>query len=318
MKSSYQFFKIVIFLVFIGSLFISCSEKEKDQQTNLGLDATEKRIIDKKDKIPLTDDFKTYWYGGEAEITSYELKQARYGEMRDGKAVLVYVTEPFLADKQVKADGNKEDNVSVLKLNYTKNYLTGIYPYSIMGSSFYPVYDNQHALKLSLSVQEWCGHVYAQINNRIKFEVASHSYFEDEADQSFTLEKTILENELWNKIRINPENLPLGSLKIIPSLEYIRLAHKELKEYKAIATLEKNGGTSAYRLNYPELERTLSIRFSTVFPYTIESWEETFVDGFGAKSQKLTTTAEKIKTIKSAYWQKNSNGDVFLRDSLSL
>ncbi len=315
MKPSFHPNKIIIALIFCACFLSSCSEKTKDQQNDLELSKTDNATVYKG---ALTDDFKAYWYVGEAEITSYELKQARYGEMRHGKAVLIYVTEPFLADKQVKADGNKVDNISVLKLNYTKNYLTGIYPYSIMGSSFYPVYDNQHALKLSLSVQEWCGHVYAQINNRVKFEVTSHSYFENEADQNFTLEKTILENELWNKIRINPENLPVGSLKIIPSLEYIRLAHKELKEYSAIATLEKSGEIGSYKIDYPELERTLSIRFSTLFPYTIESWEETFVGGFGAKSQKLTTTAKKIKTIKSAYWQKNSNSDVFLRDSLSL
>ena len=33
-----------------------------------------------------------YWYAGEAEITSYELNQARYGEIHKGKAVTVFVT----------------------------------------------------------------------------------------------------------------------------------------------------------------------------------------------------------------------------------
>ncbi|MEL6484568.1 MAG: septum formation inhibitor Maf, partial [Bacteroidota bacterium] len=132
----------------------------------------------KNPKKPLSEDFKKYWYSGEAELTSYTLQQARYGELRDGEAVLIFVTEPFLPDVQVKADGSSPTNVPVLKLNATKNYLTGIYPYSIMSSTFYPVHDNQHALKTSLSIQEWCGHIYSQLNNREQFEFTSHSYFE--------------------------------------------------------------------------------------------------------------------------------------------
>lgn len=318
MKTYFKLGKIVFAVVFWSCVLSSCSDKTKEKQTDISIISGAKGASDKRSKKTLSEDFKKYWYAGEAEITSYTLEQARYGEMREGKAVLVYVTEPFLAEEQVKADGTHPNNIPVLKLNYTKNYLTGIYPYAVMGSSFYPVHDNQHAIKISLSVQEWCGHVYTQINNKDKFEITSHSYFENEADQKFTLEKTILENELWNKIRIEPKSLPVGSLQVIPSLEYIRLAHKKLKDYTVTATLDNIGAISVYTLRYPELDRTLAISFSSEFPYEIESWEETFVDGFGSKAQKLTTTGKKIRTIKSAYWEKNSNGDVFLRDSLSL
>ncbi|MGB5272779.1 MAG: septum formation inhibitor Maf [Flavobacteriaceae bacterium] len=269
-------------------------------------------------KKALSNAFKAYWYAGEAEITSYELDQARYGEMREGKAVLIYVTEPFLADKQVKADGNHPDNIPVLKLNTTKNYLTGIYPYSIMTSSFYPVNDDQHALKVSFSSQEWCGHVYAQLNNRDQFEVMSHSYFEKEADETLQLGKTVLENELWNKLRLDPESLPLGNLDIVPSFEYIRLSHKTFKAYKANAKLTQNNGLYAYEIDYPELERNLTIYFITSFPYSIEGWTETFKSGFGPNAMAMTSTAKKIKTIKSPYWQQNSNGYLSLRDSLGL
>ena len=79
--------------------------------------------------------FNKYWYAGEAEITSYELEQARYGEIHKGTSVLVFVTEPFSRSKQVKLDNWRDqspDNVSVMKLNMTKKFLTGIYPYSMM------------------------------------------------------------------------------------------------------------------------------------------------------------------------------------------
>lgn len=306
---------LVVLLAAIFTTFQSCNSKVAN-------DTKEDSVTPKKEtespRKKLSQEFKDYWYSGTAEITSYELEQARYGEIRTGKAVMIYVTEPFLKDKQVKADNASSDNVPVLKLNATKKYLTGIYPYSIMTSSFYPVYDNQHALKVSFSAQEWCGHVYAQINNKEAFQVMSRSYFESEGDQDFNLKKTVLENELWNKLKIDPENLPQGTHQIIPSLEYVRLSHKELKAYDAEATLTNSDGFYTYEITYPELERSLSITFGNAFPYPIESWSETSKSGFGPDAQILTSKATKIKTINAPYWQKNHNKDLYLRDSLGL
>ncbi len=312
-------FKMILFsLSILSMLFVSCNEKAKGNTVETSMNTSMDVDLVKTPAKKLSEDFKKYWYAGDAEITSYQLEQARYGEIREGKAVLIYVTEPFLADKQVKADRNNPSNIPVLKLNSTKKYLTGIYPYSIMGSTFYPVSDNQHAVKVSASVQEWCGHVYAQINNRTQFEFTSHSYFESEADQQTSLEKAVLENELWNKIRINPENLPLGTFKAIPSLEYVRLRHKELKAYDAIAKSTKEGEITTYTLSYPSLERSLSIRYTTAFPYTIESWEESFKSGFGANAKTLISKATKLKQLKTPYWGQNRNKHLVLRDSLGL
>ena len=309
--------KSVFFLTMALSVGVtSCNEKESiDTEKEISKNQKDKAV---KAKTELSETFKSYWYAGDAEITSYQLQQARYGETRDGKAVLVYVTEPFLPEAQVKADESHPDNVPVLKLNMTKNYLTGIYPYSIMTSSFYPVHDNQHALKLSFSAQEWCGQVYAQLNNREQFDVMSHSYFESEGDQNVKLEKTILESEIWNKIRIDPSNLPVGEFDVIPSLEYIRLAHIQLKAYKANLSLSENNGVSTYEIAYPELERSVKINFATEFPYAIEGWSETAKSGFGANAKSLTSTATKMKTYKTPYWQQNGNKDLALRDSLGL
>jgi hypothetical protein len=317
MKSTLKIAKGFSLLILTLVVLVSCSENKKDKATDIALNEEVKEAIS-LEKNELSKDFKAYWYAGKAEITSYKLEQARYGEMREGNAVLIYVTEPFLNDKQVKADGNNPDNIPVLKLNSTKNYLTGIYPYSIMNSSFYPVHDNQHALKLTFSSQEWCGQVYTQLNNRAKFEVASHSYFESEADQELQLDKAVLENEIWNKIRINPENLPQGNFNMIPSLEFSRLTHKELKSYSATASLTNNGKQQTYEVNYPELKRTLKINFSTQFPYTIESWSDSFTSGYGANAKTLTSTGTKIKTLNTPYWRQNGNKDLYLRDSLGI
>ena len=314
MKSSISIFTTSFLLLIL--LVVGCKQ-ENDRETST--DAVPAKKPEKQmPKNLLSEDFKAYWYGGEAEITSYQIAQARYGELRDGKAVLIYVTEPFLPEEQVKANNSDPENVSVLKLNATKKFLTGIYPYSIMSSTFYPVYDNQHALKTSLSVQEWCGHVYSQLNSREQLEFTSHSYFEGEADQAFSMEKNILENELWTKIRINPDNLPQGEVSIIPSLEFLRLKHQEVKAYKAIAQLSSKEGITTYTISYPELERNLMVNFTTNFPYSIESWEEEFKSGFGSSAKTLTTSATKIKTLKMAYWKQNENKNLVLRDSLGL
>lgn len=273
----------------------------------------QKQAESNKPFIP-NDEFKDYWFSGQAEISSFRLEQARYGEMREGTAALIFVTEDFLPGKQVKADQANNDNVSLLKLNSTKKFNTGIYPYSIMQSTFYPISNNQHAMKVSCSVQEWCGHVYTQLNNRSEFEIDSHSYFESEADQNFSLDKAILENELWTRLRIDPQSLPTGNFKAIPSLEFIRLKHIELKAYEAQAELTE----TAYKIDYPELKRTLNIQFNSEFPYDITSWEETFESGFGNDAKALTTKATRMKLIKSDYWTKNSTKNDGLRDTLNL
>lgn len=307
----------VVILALTFTVFESCKENTADEKEQaIALNTEVEKNVSPKNQ--LSGEFKAYWYSGKAEVTSYKLEQARYGELREGNSVLIYVTEPFRAQKQVKADSDNPDNIPVLKLNSTKNYLTGIYPYSIMTSSFYPVHDNSHALKVSFSSQEWCGQVYAQLNNKEGFEILSHSYFESEGDEKLQLEKTVLENEIWNKIRVNPSELPIGEIDIIPSLEYIRLSHKELKSYKAKTSVSINGSIKTYEISYPELNRTLKINFTVSFPHTIESWTETSQSGYGAKAQLLTSTATKIKTLNTPYWQQNDNKDLYLRDSLGL
>ena len=303
------FWYLLGFITFI----ISCKNgepKEKVLAENL---ATETKANINSTQH-LSQKFKDYWYAGEAEISSYQLEQARYGEIRQGNAVLIYVTEDFLPNKQVKADNYNRSNIPVLKLNATKKFNTGIYPYSVMQSSFYPVSNAAHAIKVSSSMQEWCGHVYVQLNNREQFEITSHSYFENEADQHFKMDKAILENELWTQLRIDPKSLPIGDLQIVPAFEFARLRHVPIKPYKANASLKDN----SYTINYPDLNRTLAITFNPDFPYDILEWVETFKSGFGANAKMLTSKATKLKTMKLPYWQKNSNADEVLRDTLLL
>ena len=45
-------------------------------------------------------------------------------------------------------------------------------------------------------------------------------------------------------------------------------------------------------------------------------WKNT--SGFGKNAKQMTSTATKIKTLKTPYWQQNRNKDLSLRDSLGL
>src|SRR5690606_28808422 len=229
-------FKTLFFLL-IFNVFTGCnSSEEKGDSTPI---SSKNEELKSETQRNISNEFKNYWYGGKAEITSYSLMQERYGEIREGTAVNIFVTEDFLPEVQVKANNFSEENISVLKLNQMKNFNTGIYPYSIMSSTFSPIAHSGHPLKVSSGVQEWCGQVYMQLNNRDNFEIESHSYFEGEADQKLSLPKTWVENEIWNLIRINPEELPTGDIMIVPSFEYLRLRHKEIKQHSAFASLKQ-------------------------------------------------------------------------------
>ena len=86
----------ILFWAIIGLLaLMSSCKKESPSKVIASHLETENKVEAYSDKKELSKAFKTYWYAGEAEISSYKLEQERYGEMRDGHAILVYVTEDF-------------------------------------------------------------------------------------------------------------------------------------------------------------------------------------------------------------------------------
>ena len=62
-------------------------------------------FLDSHSSFPLSEEFKKCWFDGKAEISNYSLTHSRYGSIRKGSAVLIYVTEDFLPknkSKQIK------------------------------------------------------------------------------------------------------------------------------------------------------------------------------------------------------------------------
>lgn len=269
--------------------------------------------------------FGDYWYQGEAELTSYALEQARYGEIHRGHAVLIYVTEDFSRDKHVKLDNPGaagDDRVKVLKLNFTKKFNTGLYPYSMMSSVFSPVDldADPRALKVTTSSQEWCGHTFTQLNRTESgYRVQQFSYFESEGDTTLDLDGALTEDGLWHTIRLDPARLPTGEVRLIPGTMFLRLRHRSWEPRRADARLEPAaGGLMAYTLSYPDLGRTLTIRFEKAFPHRVEGWEEVYSSGWGPGAGRLTTRATRMKRVMSDYWRQNRVVDGALRRKLDL
>lgn len=259
--------------------------------------------------------FKDYWYDGTAEISSYDLSQSRYGELREGTAVMVFVTEPFDNKEQVKADVSKPENLPVLKLNKTMDFVTGIYPYHIMSSTFLPLDKENNAIKVAASVQEWCGQTYMQINrNNDSYNAVLHSYFQSEGNKEFAIDNQITENQLPLQLRLDPTKMPVGEIQVIPSLEYLRLKHVEAKPYTAVAKLMELPDGYLYSVKYQDLGRTIAFKTEKTFPYRILSW----MDRYNDNGIPMVSTGTLKKTIKSDYWNKNTTTDTVLRDSLQL
>ena len=243
-------------------------------------------------------------WSGAAELSRYELKQNRYGEIRKGESILIFVREPFLRDRQVK-DESGRGNFHALKMNSTRNFLTGLYPYSTMVSVFQPLEENSagKALKVTTSVQDWCGHVFMQSNRRdgvTKTEL--NSYFESEEGGSFQVKASVLlEDEIWTALRLNPLGLPVGEVQLVPGSLNLRFSHREPRAEPAKTRwLEgKPGKTVIYEITYPQSGRTLAIEIQKKLPYAIEGWHE-------SSGQTLISSGKLVaREANLDYWNYN-------------
>lgn len=184
------------------------------------------------------------WRDGRAELSGYTLSQSRYGADRTGTAVLIVVTEPFSESARVKADPGRhppEDVMDVVKLNFIKDFQTGIYDYNLMTSAFLQLeaHSGRPAgalAKLVFSSQEWCGALFEELLfGRDQVTQRRFSYFDGEGDQlgEFAMaENGITVDALFLRVRgfggqlVAPgQALPL---RVLPRLEWARLHHRDL------------------------------------------------------------------------------------------
>ena len=302
MKFPYLYsLSLPVILLFI---FSSCSPEK----------SVSRNIQNKTEKSYSAD-----YFSGKAEVCSYELEKARYDNTHPGEAVLIFVAEPFLPKKQVKADNYQaQDYVQVLKMNRIDRFVTGIYDYSQFTSVFTPLYryDPKFPLKITMSSQDWCGQSYMQLNNNNGFDVLLRSYFEAEGDENIHLEYAIAEDNIFNLIRIDEQLLPTGNFDIIPSFAFKRSSHTKENTFNADATLKRNSDTLIYSYEIPELNRSVEIIFDPKNENRITSWKETYPTVFDQEMRTSSYTLKKAQHIP--YWEVNKAEDVIFRDSLGL
>lgn len=283
-----------------------------------------KTNADEPFQVSHPEQFAEYWYSGEGELSTYNIEQMRYGETRAGQVTLVYVSEKFLPEEQVKREFGEKEGVTILKLNKINRFVTGIYDYSIMTSVFTPIKFREYpaTLKVTCSSQDWCGQSFSQYNLRNKnLEYQQNSYFQKEGDLQKQIEATYTEDDVWTRIRIEPQMLPLGEIEMIPSMEYLRLKHKEFRPYKAETNLvlQVNADQEEfylYSIEYPNLQRKLTLKCEASFPFKILSWEEKW--NIDNPSELEITSAEIKETIQLPYWELNGSENSNYRDSLNL
>lgn len=302
-----RIFHLSIFY-FAALIFSQCGQASQTTQSTNGTPAT------KLTSNPISTGFQEYWYQGKAELSSYIVSQERYGEIRPAEQVNIFVTEDLSRQKQVKLDhpdqaGN--DRVPVLKLNIVRRFHTGIYDYSVEESVFTPV-DGNPTLKTNTSVQDWCGQVFTQLNlDKKDYRIRQFSYFETEGDSDHRLPQTLLEDELWTKLRIDPAALPLGKVQVIPATLYLRFRHQPFEVHSANLSMEKGDRENMLRLIYEDIPRSLAIRFEAASPYRILGWEE-------MDNGKLMSSGQLKTTRMEAYWSQHDNKHNGLRDSLQV
>ncbi len=267
-------------------------------------------------KLPAN--FWEHWGDGRAEIDAYALVTPRYGELRTGRAVLVFVTEDFTDAQRVKSDGGHEDEYPVLKLNEMRDFQTGIYDYSVMTSSFVRI-DGRGTpgvpVKVSMSMQDWCGHVWEQILPRgDALAFTGHSYFDGEADDQRSLpipRGGVLLDALPIFVRgvTGPVVAPGESveLPVLPTLMSGRFAHEPVawttavvRRAKEIRPIEVPAG------RFDVFEVTTEVKGGAATTWQIESaWPHRIVRWSNSEGER----AELIGSQRVPYWELNAPGN---------
>jgi len=266
--------------------------------------------------------FWDHWGDGLAELNGYTLTQPRYGEVRQGEAVLIFVTEDFDDAARVKSDRGGAGTFPVLKLNTALDFETGIYDYNAMTSVFVPL-DGRLPLgrpaKLSASMQEWCGHVYDQVVVRgDTAERAVHSYFEGEADQQSTLSLdpgTVFADALPIVARGLVGELPSDRpLTLAPRLLDLRMAHAPFSTQPATLTVGQPGpltvpaGTFTVRPVEVRAGATWTrFQVEVEAPHRLIGW-----------SRSTGEEAQLTGSMRGPYWRQHDNGQEALRADLGL
>ena len=276
----------------------------------------------------VAQDFYEYWGDGRAEVSSYKVVEFRYGEERSGYGVLIFVTEDVNRNTLIKVESKtpKQDRVYALKLNNVLKFTTGVYDYSVMTSVFSAIEPSMQSepfelIKLSLSSQEWCGHVFEEVrvtDDRLLGDLIS--YFEREGRQQWSFDQPhefASEDHLLIRIReLKGAFMAEGesrTMTMLPSLWQFRIRHQERKLVEVTLAKGTREGVNIDGTEYQAVpwtwsygKREKTVWVETAYPHRILRWESS--NGRG----------ELMVSKRMPYWGLHGIGDEHLRDELEI
>ncbi|MCB9462948.1 MAG: hypothetical protein H6682_04615 [Candidatus Eisenbacteria bacterium] len=245
---------------------------------------------------PVPASFYETWSDGNGEVNSYELVEERYGERREGNAVLVFAAEELNRNTYVKVESDatpQDQRMYVIKLNQLRKFPTGIYDYSAMTTVFSVAGSHLghhpfQAARVVHTTQEWCGQVYHRVDlTESGWKEELRSYFEAEGtqDRVSPAARTDVEDNLWIWIReLGGRVLEPGEtveMQLYPSLWELRKTHRPFDaapvvvKKDAAAPFETPVGTfDAYPWSWTVSGRALTVYVEAEGAHRILGWED--------------------------------------------
>jgi hypothetical protein len=277
-----------------------------------------------------SETFWEWWGDGRAELSGYRMRVTRYGAPREAELALIYVTEPHDRRTWIKDDDvGAPHRVEVLKLNQMVEFLTGIYPYSVMTSTFAPVEpfgdERFQPVRIVHQVQEWCG-AYSRLiwPGPERFRSLRLSYFAHGGERIREVDAppgTLYEDALLVQLRELDGPFAGGGDwegMLVPELWRLRTGHRGTDPVPA--TIRRG-----------DAERTLAggetvpvTRFTLEAEGTSGTYLRVFDVERGAPRRVLAWTtstgeeAELLATERLPYWELNRPGDESYREALGL
>lgn len=276
-------------------------------------------------KATASSAFWGHWGDGRAELSGYRLVTRRYGELREGEVVLIYVTEPHDRRVWIKDDDAREPHrAEVLKLNVHREFLAGIYPYSVLTGVFAPVDDwdveRFSPVKLTMTAHEWCGSYFAGVwPGPGRFRALRLSYFPEEGERAGLVpaaEGALYEDALLIQLRELDGPFARGGDwegSLVPSLWEVRRGHRDLEPGPATLTRREGEreGVPVTRFVLRHGGRTRTFEVERAPPRRVLGWR---IQEGGAELEE----ARLLRTVRLPYWRLNAPGDEAYRAELGL
>ncbi|MFQ5600118.1 MAG: hypothetical protein ACE5G2_06150 [Candidatus Krumholzibacteriia bacterium] len=211
------------------------------------------------------------WDDGNAEFCAYEVTWHRYGNLYEGRALLVLVKEPWAPDLNVKADRPRPDGFEVLKLNHVRDVATGIYTYHQMASVYFRR-DSGSLVKIAATSSEACGISMAEmVDGRLE----TRSYFDGQGDRTTPYPAdSVPEDGLPALLRDYVQGEPPRMLQVVPSLLRGRFAHLDAAAYtvhkRRVARIDVPAGTfSGVEIELRSGDRSIAYVFEDTGPFRV-------------------------------------------------